>query len=217
MPESFSVIPTATNSAKKHLSQPKVSTRVHSSTPAKKLLWQWVTSFLLVPVPKEQSSATLKKRWEIVVHSHVLQGTTPLLLGTRLRRGRVGSGCPVGARRLFQVPHGLPLELLLVVDVSTSLCSRQVVPIINSKLNVISVYLSSALVYCSAQQIIIHSWPRTRGVAMNPVDHPHGGGNHQHIGKASTIARSAVPGQKVGLIAARRTGLLRGTVKVKEV
>ena len=39
---------------------------------------------------------------------------------------------------------------------------------------------------------------------MNPVDHPHGGGNHQHIGKASTIARAAVPGQKVGLIAARR-------------
>ncbi|THH01760.1 hypothetical protein EW026_g1008 [Hermanssonia centrifuga] len=62
-----------------------------------------------------------------------------------------------------------------------------------------------------------YNWPRTRGVAMNPVDHPHGGGNHQHIGKASTISRQAVPGQKVGLIAARRTGLLRGTVKVKEV
>ncbi|KAJ1799217.1 60S ribosomal protein L2 [Coemansia sp. RSA 2399] len=61
-----------------------------------------------------------------------------------------------------------------------------------------------------------NSWPRTRGVAMNPVDHPHGGGNHQHIGKASTIARSAVPGQKVGLIAARRTGLLRGTKKIKD-
>ncbi|KAG9050457.1 60S ribosomal protein L2A [Tulasnella sp. UAMH 9824] len=59
-------------------------------------------------------------------------------------------------------------------------------------------------------------WPRTRGVAMNPVDHPHGGGNHQHIGKASTISRMAVPGQKVGLIAARRTGLLRGSTKVKE-
>jgi len=43
---------------------------------------------------------------------------------------------------------------------------------------------------------------------MNPVDHPHGGGNHQHIGKASTIARSAVPGQKVGLIAARRVCIL---------
>jgi large subunit ribosomal protein L8e len=41
-------------------------------------------------------------------------------------------------------------------------------------------------------------WPKTRGVAMNPVDHPHGGGNHQHIGKASTISRYAVPGQKAG-------------------
>jgi len=40
-------------------------------------------------------------------------------------------------------------------------------------------------------------WPKTRGVAMNPVDHPHGGGNHQHIGKASTVRRDAVPGQKV--------------------
>jgi len=44
---------------------------------------------------------------------------------------------------------------------------------------------------------------------MNPVDHPHGGGNHQHIGKASTVSRQAVPGQKVGLIAARRVGTLR--------
>ena len=61
-----------------------------------------------------------------------------------------------------------------------------------------------------------NSWPKTRGVAMNPVDHPHGGGNHQHIGHASTIARDAVPGQKAGLIAARRTGLLRGSKKLKE-
>jgi len=61
-----------------------------------------------------------------------------------------------------------------------------------------------------------NSWPKTRGVAMNPVDNPFGGGNHQHIGHASTIARSAVPGQKTGLIAARRTGLLRGTKKLKE-
>jgi large subunit ribosomal protein L8e len=61
-----------------------------------------------------------------------------------------------------------------------------------------------------------NSWPRTRGVAMNPVDHPHGGGNHQHIGKASTISRYATQGQKAGLIAARRTGLLRGTQKTKD-
>jgi len=82
-----------------------------------------------------------------------------------------------------------------------------------------------------------NTWPKTRGVAMNPVDHPHGGGNHQHIGKASTISRYASQGQKAGyillfpppththstdisslysLIAARRTGLLRGTQKVKD-
>jgi len=53
-------------------------------------------------------------------------------------------------------------------------------------------------------------WPKVRGVAMNPVDHPHGGGNHQHIGHPSTVRRDAPPGQKVGLIAARRTGRLRG-------
>eukprot|EP00899_Mesostigma_viride_P007456 jgi/Mesvir1/16711/Mv15102-RA.1 len=55
-----------------------------------------------------------------------------------------------------------------------------------------------------------NSWPKVRGVAMNPVEHPHGGGNHQHIGHPSTVRRDAPPGQKVGLIAARRTGRLRG-------
>jgi len=60
-------------------------------------------------------------------------------------------------------------------------------------------------------------WPKVRGVAMNPVEHPHGGGNHQHVGHPTTTARNAPPGQKVGLIAARRTGLLRGGSKdVKE-
>ncbi|XP_025080098.1 60S ribosomal protein L8-like [Pomacea canaliculata] len=57
-------------------------------------------------------------------------------------------------------------------------------------------------------------WPIVRGVAMNPVEHPHGGGNHQHIGKASTVRRDASAGRKVGLIAARRTGRLRGTREI---
>jgi large subunit ribosomal protein L8e len=55
-----------------------------------------------------------------------------------------------------------------------------------------------------------NNWPKVRGVAKNPVEHPHGGGNHQHIGKPSTVRGDAVPGRKVGLIAARRTGRLRG-------
>jgi len=55
-----------------------------------------------------------------------------------------------------------------------------------------------------------NSWPKVRGVAMNPVEHPHGGGNHQHVGKATTVRRDTSAGRKVGLIAARRTGRLRG-------
>jgi len=61
-----------------------------------------------------------------------------------------------------------------------------------------------------------NSWPKVRGVAMNPVEHPHGGGNHQHIGHPSTVRRDAVPGQKVGLIAARRTGQIRGRKEIDD-
>jgi len=32
---------------------------------------------------------------------------------------------------------------------------------------------------------------------VQPVEHPHGGGNHQHIGKASTVARDKSAGRKV--------------------
>jgi large subunit ribosomal protein L8e len=58
------------------------------------------------------------------------------------------------------------------------------------------------------------NWPRVRGVAMNPVEHPHGGGNQQHIGHPSTMRRDVSRGKKVGLIAARRTGLIRGGRKI---
>ena len=77
--------------------------------------------------------------------------------------------------------------------------------------------------------IYIDPCSQVRGVAMNPVEHPHGGGNHQHIGKASTVKRGASSGKKVndcyleysllttisqvGLIAARRTGRIRGGKK----
>ena len=45
---------------------------------------------------------------------------------------------------------------------------------------------------------------------MNPVDN-----FHKHLGKLGTVSRYAVPGQKVGLITARRTGFLRGGVQKK--
>jgi large subunit ribosomal protein L2 len=49
-------------------------------------------------------------------------------------------------------------------------------------------------------------YPRVRGVAMNAVDHPFGGGGWQHPGRPKTVSRNAPPGRKVGSIAARRTG-----------
>jgi len=61
-----------------------------------------------------------------------------------------------------------------------------------------------------------NEWPKVRGVAMNPVEHPHGGGNHQHIGHASTSGRADPAGRKVGMMAARRTGRLVGKVADKE-
>ena len=64
--------------------------------------------------------------------------------------------------------------------------------------------------FLSHSKCLPYSSPKVRGVAMNPVEHPHGGGNHQHIGMASTVRRDTSAGRKVGLIAARRTGRLTG-------
>ncbi len=49
-------------------------------------------------------------------------------------------------------------------------------------------------------------WPRVRGVAMNPVDHPHGGGAHNYTPGRTSVARGTPPGRKVGKIAPSRTG-----------
>jgi large subunit ribosomal protein L2 len=49
------------------------------------------------------------------------------------------------------------------------------------------------------------AWPRVRGVAMNPLDHPFGGAQH-HAGKSKSTSRHAAAGRKVGAIASKRTG-----------
>ena len=53
-------------------------------------------------------------------------------------------------------------------------------------------------------------YPHVSGVAMNPVDHPHGGGNHQAVHGPNSVARGTSPGAKVGNIAPSRTGRGRG-------
>ena len=62
-----------------------------------------------------------------------------------------------------------------------------------------------------------NEWPKVRGVAMNPVDHPHGGGNQQHMGKPGTVRRDMPAGAKSGQISARRTGRVRGSLRTDEV
>ncbi len=49
-------------------------------------------------------------------------------------------------------------------------------------------------------------YPRVSGVAMNTVDHPFGGGGHQHIGKPKSVKRGTSPGRNVGSISPKRTG-----------
>lgn len=50
-----------------------------------------------------------------------------------------------------------------------------------------------------------HKYPLVRGVAMNPMSHPFGGGQH-HAGKSKSTSRHAPAGRKVGAIASKRTG-----------
>ena len=71
--------------------------------------------------------------------------------------------------------------------------------------------------YCTVLTHLDTGKTRVRGVAMNPTEHPHGGGNHQHIGHASTCARDKSAGAKVGMIAARRTGKINGSAKVVDL
>lgn len=61
-----------------------------------------------------------------------------------------------------------------------------------------------------------NEWPKVRAVAMNPVDHPHGGGNQQHMGKPGTVKRDRPAGAKVGQISARRTGRVRGSLRTDD-
>jgi large subunit ribosomal protein L2 len=48
-------------------------------------------------------------------------------------------------------------------------------------------------------------YPRMRGVAQNPVDHPFGGSQH-HVGHSKSTSRHKSAGRKVGAIASKRTG-----------
>ncbi len=49
-----------------------------------------------------------------------------------------------------------------------------------------------------ATRSLARAYFKVRGVAMNPVNHPFGGGAHQHVGRPSTVSSGTWPGAKVG-------------------
>lgn len=53
---------------------------------------------------------------------------------------------------------------------------------------------------------VAKKWPIVRGVAMNPVSHPHGGGSHNFSGGPTSKKRGTPPRANVGKIAPKRTG-----------
>jgi large subunit ribosomal protein L2 len=50
---------------------------------------------------------------------------------------------------------------------------------------------------------------KVKGIAMNPVNHPHGGGGHPHVGTQSSVGRNTPPGRKVGRLAPQRKKKVR--------
>jgi len=53
-------------------------------------------------------------------------------------------------------------------------------------------------------------YPRVSGLAMNAVDHPHGGSLSSHKGRPTVARRFAPPGAKVGKVRPRRVGRKKG-------
>ncbi len=105
-------------------------------------------------------------------------------------------------------PSGNGIEVLLPSGKSIVLHpdSRAVIGNVSSGGRVDKPFLKAGAKYHYYKAKAPKRWPRVRGVAMNPVDHPFGGGAHQHTGKPKTVARNAPPGRKVGSFGARRTG-----------
>jgi large subunit ribosomal protein L2 len=56
---------------------------------------------------------------------------------------------------------------------------------------------------------------KVRGVAMNPVNHPFGGGAHQHVGRPSTVSSGTWPGAKVGRFSRSRSRIARMKRKMR--
>ena len=103
-------------------------------------------------------------------------------------------------------PKGVDVRLPSGKTVTLNPKCRAVIGIVSAGGRVEKPFLKAGKAYHWYKAKAGKRWPVVRGVAMNPVSHPFGGGSHQHVGKPKTVSRHAPPGRKVGSFGARRTG-----------
>ena len=133
LPVSFSATPTVTSSARRPSSRLRVFTLVPSSTLARRLSSLLATSSPLASALRVPLSATSRRRLVTVARSPALPATTRPSSVTRLTRTRLVSVFPLARRRRSLALAVRPSVSLLVVAVSTSLCSRLVVRTTSSR------------------------------------------------------------------------------------
>ena len=140
MPVSFSATHTVTSSARRPSLPLRAYTLVLSSTAARRLPSLSATFSPYPSCQKVPSSQTLRRRSATVVPLPGLLETTLPLSVTRPMTTRPVFVSPVEPRRRSLEAAVLPLVLSLVVDVSTSLCSRLAVHTTSTRLSVTSAY-----------------------------------------------------------------------------
>lgn len=139
---SFSVTPTATSSARRLSLLPRASTLVPSSTAARRLPSPLATFFPSLSALRVLSSATSRRKLVTVVHSLAHLATTLLSSATHPMRTRPASVSLVVPRKPSLAVLVRLLVSSLVVDVSTSLCSRLAVRTSNTRPSATSVFSS---------------------------------------------------------------------------
>ena len=129
----FSAIPTVTSFDRRPSLPQRVSIRAPLSTRGRRLSSLLAISSLSQHVLKAPLSATSRKNLVTVVHLHVLLATMPPSSVTLPMRTRPAFGFHLARRRPSLAVRAPLSELLLVVDVLTSRCSRLAGHITNTR------------------------------------------------------------------------------------
>jgi len=123
--------------------------------------------------------------------------------GGKFVRSSGGSGSIISHEKKLNLTHIL---LPSKKSIAVSDDARATIGIVSGSGRTEKPFVHAGQVYHKMKARGGRLYPRVSGTSMNAKDHPHGGGNHPHVGKPTTVSRDTPPGRKVGHIAARRTG-----------